>query len=72
MVPRDNERGVHCFGQGRRHQNPPMRAQPKQGSGRQAKWRNPSPKAGTIKTAAAAKQRKTTTSRCCEYRPVAY
>ena len=57
LVPRNNERGMHCFGQGKRHQNPPMRAQPKQGGGRQAKWSNPNPKASSG-TAAATKHRK--------------
>ena len=46
LVPRNNERGVQCHGQGKRHQNPPMRVQPKGGK-RQAKWSNPNPKASS-------------------------
>ena len=46
LVPRNNERGVQCHGQGKRHQNPPMRVQPK-GDKRQAKWSNPNPKASS-------------------------
>ena len=40
----NNERGVACRGQGKRHQNPAAHSQPaKSLGGRQAKWSNPNP-----------------------------
>ena len=58
LVPRNNERGVHCHGQGKRHQNPPMRSQPRSGGGRQAKWSNPNPKASSRPSTAGQQTRK--------------
>jgi len=40
----NNERGLACRGQGKRHQNPAAHSQPaKSMGGRQAKWSNPNP-----------------------------
>ena len=55
LVPRNNERGMQCRGQGCRHQNPPAYAQPGKAGGRQAKWANPNPKAGAGRSSAAVK-----------------
>mmetsp|Transcript_26323 Transcript_26323/g.70248 ORF Transcript_26323/g.70248 Transcript_26323/m.70248 type:complete len:242 (+) Transcript_26323:37-762(+) len=44
LFPRNNERGVQCHGQGKRHQNPAAHVQPSMRTGgRQAKWSNPNP-----------------------------
>jgi len=52
VLAANRERGVQCFGQGCRHQNPPARAQPKRGGGKQAKWSNPNPARSSAATAA--------------------
>ena len=55
LVPRNNERGLQCHGQGKRHQNPAAHVQPRQAAGRrQAKWSNPNPKSHGGATASAA------------------
>ena len=45
----NNERGRGCSGQGKRHRNPAIRAQPVKGGGRLAKWSNPNPKSSKPK-----------------------
>ena len=53
------ERGIACQGQGKRHNNPPARAQPKLGGSRQAKWSNPNPAhSGAATQGSAAKSKK--------------